>query len=513
MSERKATFGQILLGIAIVVSLTSSLSSLLLAFQWFLAGSVVLAFGAVVSALLVPGVLGVIYYFLYIRGKSGKGTKNGTESSGDQGSEAFYERLEKVQLVARELAYKDVANTQYRKKRVELKQQGYDPAQFDDLATLWSEKEAVDFYAPIMNQYVSMTELDEEGNSTLFLQVPDGKKPSDVRDMAPYIASSLDLLRAEPLASGSTQKQVEMLLLQTSPLNRHLPEMEAPVLHMTKEQMEDPYCIVPVAIDSRGNQWGTSLFQLGSGGQRILTSGASGSGKSSIFTQHIMQAVMCDNAEVWLIDGKGSELGMFEDYATRSATTPEEALQLSRDWVEDGTRRSSKLRAQKAKGKKRYSQVLNPIDDDEPVALFGWDEVLGLQGLMDKKDWLELIDNLTITTTLGRSRSQTHLVAGQSFPTTAFPQIIRGNFDGKIAARAANASDAAMVGFTESDIVAPQYIGGSADPRTGMFSTVGQFATKGLGDPTYIKGYFLDPSTIQEHLFRLALGEVMRITE
>ncbi|MHC2184825.1 hypothetical protein ACVLV4_000449 [Rathayibacter agropyri] len=506
---------QIVFGLLLVANLGKTALAAASTFIYFMGSSMPSAIALIVTQLFFPMLCVLVYAALYfaVWERNRKLDKRAATGTVEEVHRDSMHPLDRVQMVARAHAFKEVAADFYRKERIRVKQKRYDVSQFDDLHALASVQEQASFYATELDKYMSLTEPDDEQNMILTMRTPTGKSDADLLAMTDKIASELELIRAEPLADNAQKGQVEMLLLKTSPLNRHLPELEAPVLHMTPEQMADPYYVLPVAIDSRGNPWGTPIFQLASGGQRMLTTGASGSGKSSIFTQHLLQAVLCEWVEVWIIDGKGSEFGMFEPYADRFASTPQESKELLKDWADEGRRLSSILKVNKSKGKKRLSQALNPYDDGEKLRLFGWDEIFGLQDDLGKTDFGEMMSNLNNTTSQGRSRGQTHLVSAQTVPVSSFPGSIRSNFDGKMGARAANPTDATLSGFTAEDLIAPHYIGGKPDLETGMYNTVGQFATKGLGDPTYIKGYFVGPHTIQNLLFNMANGEMMKLTD
>lgn len=426
---------------------------------------------------------------------------------------AYLADIHPVHTVLRQSLYLNETNEAYKRWRAtEADAREVSTADIDRETSFYTPEDWTIFFSGVLGQAISITEPDSDENRILTVRVPTGKTDNDALQLAEPLESALELLRVEPLADRPVKGTVEMMLVRKSPLDRHLPALEAPVLHMTKEQMADPYYVLPVGIDSRGKPWGAPLFQLGAGGQRIKTSGASGSGKSSAFKQHVLQAVKCDNVRVFLIDGKGSELGEFDSYAQQVAKTGEQALELLKYWNEYGIERSSILDAKKKKGGARLSETLNPDDDDEPLALLAWDEPFAVQTELDG-DWKKAMAYYRSSVSQGRSRGMTHLLSGQTFPTELIPGSIRGNFDGTMGARSANPTDSEMSGFTKDDIVVPHKIKGEPDLATGMFSTVGQFATKGLGAPTYVKSYYVAPFIMREHLFRLTNAEVMKLTD
>ena len=70
------------------------------------------------------------------------------------------------------------------------------------------------------------------------------------------------------------------------------------------------YDPIPFGIDENGQIVAVTLMY-----RNLLAGGEPGSGKSSLLNTIIGHAVLCDDAKLWLFDGKQVELGLWEDVA------------------------------------------------------------------------------------------------------------------------------------------------------------------------------------------------------
>lgn len=320
------------------------------------------------------------------------------------------------------------------------------------------------------------------------VRTPSGRTDEDVIRVLPIIKSFLQLKEAIVLPDEDVNDgRVTILLGYVSPLEIDLPTAEAPVLHM---DCSDPLAWIPVGVSANGDPMEVPLFLKDQGSMRMLHSGASGSGKSSVITQQLLYAVKCPHIDVVVTDGKGgSEFGAFKDHVQSFAVDKAGFFDQLRFLEAEVARRSKVLGENKTKNPERFSASWNHIDDG-PYLFWVWDE-LGRIFAQVGNDSHEVNTRIFGIVSVARSLGIAVAFSSQTFKASILPTETRdGAFNGAIGYKMNTARDAAMVGFEPEDAVSPVNIKGTM-LKTGSLSSAGVFALRGIGHSRFGRSYYL----------------------
>lgn len=308
-----------------------------------------------------------------------------------------------------------------------------------------------------------------------------------LREMDVY-QSALNLVRTTPLDDDPRAGFVTVLLCEVDPLEAHLDGLSAPVFHMTKEQECDPFHWLPVGIDSNGQPLERPMFLEEVGSVRSLTSGGSGTGKSSIFVQQLLQSVLNPNIDVLIMDNKGSEFFMFAPYVRHYGTTVEDFWEQIQILENEVKMRSLVLReAGDTQWSLKHGNFIRWSMDELVLLISRLDTGKGPGSVNDFNSRIGGI------TSVGRSLGIGVDFSSQTWKSGVLPTEIRDvHFNLKTGFRADTLQESVYLGFTSEDMVRPDLIRGNL-LKSGRDSSAGQFATTGLGAATYGKSYYLDP--------------------
>lgn len=266
---------------------------------------------------------------------------------------------------------------------------------------------------------------------------------------------------------------------------------------------DDPELWLPIGITAAGTPLEVPLWLPELGAVRSLNAGISGSGKSSIDKQRLLQAILNKYFDVYIIDAKGSEYGAFEPYAKHYATDKKsiwEQINLLDKLVSE---RAETLKANLQKGLPRYTDSWNYKDDGQHL-YWKFDEIGRARSFLNVREQAEFEDKIFGIASVGRSLGISIDFTSQTFNYEILPPRIRDNcFDIAIGYQLGSFQESKYLGFTESDEVRPDLIKGKL-LKSGRTSTVGQFAIRGLGPNTYGKSYFLSSQQIRTALSALS---------
>lgn len=357
-------------------------------------------------------------------------------------------------------------------------------------ATLWKDLPAKRFAAV---EFVSPFVV------RIRFTTPEGRTDEDVIKTFPAFRASLALVDAIVIPDDNPYDgSVSVLFCWVSPLEQDLDGTRAPVLH-SPDVVEDPYYWLPVGVDARGEAMELPLFIREGGSVRQMCAGASGTGKSSIVRQQLLQAVLCRHIDVLILDGKGSEFGAYEPYVEQYGTTVKDFWAQLRYLDEECKRRGELLRRNKLKDEPRQSQSWNHVDDGKFV-LWVWDELGAIMGGFDGGQRFEAMSKLYAVLSIARSLGIAVIFSSQTFKADILTTQIRDNcFDLSIGYRMNSTQEAAYIGFDGDDAVRPDLIRGKL-LKSGKFSSVGTFAMKGIGESTYGRSYFVPEKNLRKAL-------------
>ncbi|WMY79204.1 hypothetical protein [Citricoccus sp. I39-566] len=284
--------------------------------------------------------------------------------------------------------------------------------------------------------------------------------------------------------------RVLVLFCWASPLDEVLDGYDAPVLHMTEDERNNPYHWLTVGVSADGSPFRLPLFMTDLGAVRQMTAGASGSGKSSIINQQMAQAVLCPSIELMVLDGKGSEFGAFRPYVQKFGTTPKDFWAQLKYLEQERVRRAEILERNKMTGEDRLSTAWNPVDDG-PFLLWVWDELGAIMGGFDGSQRMEAMGRLYGVLSVARSLGIGVIFSSQTFKSDILSTQVRDNcFDIAVGFKMNSTQEALYIGFESEDVVRPDLIRGKL-LESGRSSTVGTFAMTGMGKPSFGKSYHL----------------------
>jgi hypothetical protein len=357
-------------------------------------------------------------------------------------------------------------------------------------ATLWKDLPAkrfaaVEFVSPVVVRIRFTT--------------PEGRTDSDVIKTFPAFRASLGLVDAIVIPDDNPYDgAVSVLFCRVSPLEQVLDGTLAPVLR-SADVVEDPYYWLPIGVDARGEAMEIPLFIREGGSVRQLCAGASGSGKSSILRQQLLQAVLCRHIEVIILDGKRSEFGAYEPYVEKYGRDAKDFWAQLRYLDEECSRRGEILNQNKLKDEPRESESWNHVDDGKFI-VWVWDELGKIMSGFDGGQRFEAMNKLYGVLSIARSLGIAVIFSSQTFKADILTTQIRDNcFDLSLGYKMNSTQEAAYIGFDGDDAVRPDLIGGKL-LKSGKFSTVGTFAMKGIGESTYGRSYFIPKGNLKKAL-------------
>ena len=330
------------------------------------------------------------------------------------------------------------------------------------------------------------------------ISTPLGRSDDDVMSMLKSVESALRLERSITIDDDPRKGVVSVLLCFVSPLDNDLDSSTAPILHLTPEEVSDPYHWLPVGIDEEGKPFEFPLFLKEGGSVRNLTSGMSGAGKGSIVKQQLLQATLNPKIDVVIVDGKGSEFHEFESHANKYASDKVGFFEVLRYLEDEVRRRSLKLKLNKLQGKKRTSSSWNS-EDDGNFLVWVWDELGIILAGLSSKEQLEVQQRLYGVLSVARSLGIAAILSSQTFRSDLLDTKIRDNcFDLLVGFRVQTLQESTYIGFSNLDRIRPDLIGGKL-LKEGKSSTAGQFASKGIRN-SYGKSYNLTDEQIRTAL-------------
>lgn len=330
---------------------------------------------------------------------------------------------------------------------------------------------------------------------------PMGQPDESIMKVLPVFSAGLQLQSIVPLPDENAfDGVVSVLMCRTSPLETVLDGSKAPVLHLGAN-VADPFHWLPVGVDANGSAYEVPLFLQEGGAVRQLCAGMSGSGKSSIVRQQLVQAVLNPSIDVAITDGKGSEFGLFAPYVqsfTRNPNAKEFFAQLR--WLEDERdRRANILSHNKDVQTDRFSQSWNPFDDGN-FLLWVWDELGVVLAGLSPQQKTEAQTRLYGLLSVGRSLGIGCILSSQTFKADILSTQIRDNcFDVSLGFKMNGMQEGAYIGFGVEDEVNPARIKGKI-LKSGKSATVGTFAMKGIDRNAYGRSYFITDAQIKSAL-------------
>ncbi|MBO1739797.1 hypothetical protein [Leifsonia sp. TF02-11] len=347
---------------------------------------------------------------------------------------------------------------------------------------------------------------DHNGNFRVDFRVPYGKSDAEFMKVLPAAASALGLVKFMPIDLDDRAGYVTILFCFNDPLEGHLRSEDAPVLHLSQFEREDPYLWLPIGVNALGEKYEVPLFLKDAGAMRRLDSGKSGAGKSSAVLQHLLFAAMNPYIDLAIADMKGgSEFPLFKPYASAYATDKNSFFDLLRYLEKEVARRSQHL-AQHALDPGRFSKAWNSIDDGNFI-LWVWDELINTYKGLALQEMIEIQGRVAGIASVARSLGIAIIFSSQTFRSDVLETKVRDNmFDLTIAFQAGSLQDAEYVGFSSSDEIRPDLIKGKMLP-SGNMSTAGQFATRGLKSD-YGKTYYLPNDIIAKALDTTPIEEI-----
>lgn len=332
---------------------------------------------------------------------------------------------------------------------------------------------------------------------------PAGRTDEDVIKTFAVFKAALRMVDAISIPDDDPfDGRVSVLFCITSPLNAVLDGSLAPVLS-DPLVVDDPYHWLPIGVDSRGEDMEIPLFLKEGGATRQLCAGMSGSGKSSIIRQQLLQATLNRHIEVLILDGKGgSEFPQFKNKVAMYGINASDFFTQLRYLEAECKRRSSVLASNKISGVSRRSQSWNHIDDGSFI-LWAWDELGAVMAGFDPGARHEAMTRLYGVLSIARSLGIAVIFSSQTFKADILNTQIRDNcFDIAVGYQMASIQEASYIGFEPDDPINPSKIPGKI-LKSGRSEKVGTFAFKGIGEPTYGRSYFISDKSILKALSRV----------
>ncbi len=358
--------------------------------------------------------------------------------------------------------------------------------------TLWKEVKA--------KQFVKVSRTDMAGVMRVELSTPNGQDDDAVLKQLPKFRSALRLADTIVLADENPYDGVvSVLFCQVSPLETVLDGASAPVLHLSEAEKRNAFQWLPIGVDANGSPYEVPLFLEEGGSVRQLCAGMSGSGKSSIVRQQLLQAALNPNIDVAIFDGKGSEFGLFEPYVQSFGRDTKDFWNQLRFLEAEVTRRGQVLNENKLTQTDRVSQSWNPTDDGNYL-LWVWDEIGATMAGFDTKDRHEAMTKIYGILSVARSLGIGAILSSQTFKSDLLTTQIRDNcFDISLGFKMNSAQEASYIGFDPADEVTPANIKGKI-LKSGRSATVGTFAMKGIDRNAYGRSYFISDKQIKAAL-------------
>jgi hypothetical protein len=361
--------------------------------------------------------------------------------------------------------------------------------------TLWNPEEWK------VKTFVKISDTPMSGVMRVDFTTPMGQPDEAVLKVLPIFSAGLQLQSIVPLPDENAfDGVVSVLMCRTSPLETVLDGSKAPVLHLGAD-VGDPFHWLPVGVDANGSAYEVPLFLQEGGAVRQLCAGMSGSGKSSIVRQQLVQAVLNPKIDVAITDGKGSEFGLFAPYVqsfTRNPNAKEFFAQLR--WLEEERdRRAEILNHNKDVQTDRFSQSWNPIDDGN-FLLWVWDELGVVFAGFSAQQKSEAQSRIYGLLSVGRSLGIGCILSSQTFKADILSTQIRDNcFDVSLGFKMNSMQEGSYIGFDLEDEVHPARIKGKI-LKSGKSATVGTFAMKGIDREAYGRSYFISDQQIKHAL-------------
>jgi hypothetical protein len=240
------------------------------------------------------------------------------------------------------------------------------------------------------------------------------------------------------------------------------------------------------------------LFLEEGGSVRQMCAGTSGSGKSSIFKQQLLQAILCPTIEVIVMDGKQTEFGLFEPYADKFGRSVKDFWAQLNYLKSEVDRRGKVLNENKLSQEDRFSLSWNHIDDG-PFILWFWDELGYVLNFMKGAEKQEAYEKLYAVLSVARSLGIGAVFSSQTFKTTILPSDVRDNcFDLTLGFKMTTLQEASYLGFEPGEEVNPSKIGGRM-LKAGRWSLAGTFAARGLGN-AFGRSYYVSDKQLKHAL-------------
>lgn len=363
--------------------------------------------------------------------------------------------------------------------------------------TLWSDEDIKP------QRFATITETPMAGVWKVDLETPLGQADEDIIKILPKFRAGLKLSDTILLADENPYDGVvSVLFCESNPLETVLDSAAAPVLHMAPTEKNNPYHWLPIGVDAHGGDYEVPLFLEEGGSVRQLCAGMSGSGKSSIVRQQLLQGVLNPHIDVAIFDGKGSEFGLFEPYVQAFGRTPTEFWKQLRYLEDEISRRGKVLNDNKMLQNDRVSQSWNPADDGN-FLLWVWDEIGVTMAGFDNKQRFEAQTRLYGILSVARSLGVAAVLSSQTFKSDLLSTQIRDNcFDVSLGYKMNSNQEAAYIGFDVSDDISPANIRGKI-MKSGKSATVGTFAMKGIDRDAFGRSYFITDKQIKAQLSSL----------
>ena len=371
--------------------------------------------------------------------------------------------------------------------------------------TLWKDVKA--------KKFVKVSRTPMPAVMKVELSTPVGQDDSAIIKLLPKFRSSLRLAETIILADESPYDGVvTVLFCQKSPL-KNIPDGDSsPVLHLSETEKRDPYLWLPVGVDATGGAYEVPLFLKEGGSVRQLCAGASGSGKSSIVRQQLLQAVLNPNIDVAIFDGKqGAEFFLFRDYVQQwgDNSNPKDFWESLRFIESEIKRRGGVLRENKLSQSDRTSSAWNSTDDGN-FLLWVWDEIGATMSQFDTKEKHEAQQRLYGVLSVARSLGVGVIISSQTFKSDLLPTQIRDNcFDVSLGFKMNSAQEASYIGFDPADEISPASIQGNM-LKSGTYDSVGTFAMKGIDRNAFGRSYYISDKHIRNALASLPVTSTAR---